>query len=223
MDSLRLALLAVFSAAALSGQTDWPAYGNDPGGTKYSPLNQINSRNAGKLTRVWTYRGDKGGTFEVTPVVAGGMMYLSTSTQRVVALNPETGTEIWGFDPKVPRAREHRGVSYWPGDARTPPRVILATSDGRLFALDAKVRAAIRVPSICAPGRWSGGFTPFRNPVSPATRHGDPRGGRIVPAPVYGRASPWMSSAGWSSVPWAIQPIRHTAAAGREPISTPAR
>lgn len=138
MDSLRLAFLAAFSAAALTGQTDWPAYGNDPGGTKYSPLNQINTRNAGKLTRVWTYRGDKGGTFEVTPVVAGGMMYLSTSTQRVVALNPENGTEIWVFDPKVPRAREHRGVSYWPGDARTPPRVILATSDGRLFALDAK-------------------------------------------------------------------------------------
>ena len=48
----------------------------------------------------------------------------------------ETGKELWIFDPKSTRVSEHRGVSYWPGDSRTGPRIILAT-EARLIALDA--------------------------------------------------------------------------------------
>ena len=119
--------------------TQWPTYDNDSGGTKYSPLTQITPQNVTTLKRAWTYAsGDTGATFEVTPIVVNGVMYLSTSTEKAVALNADTGQEIWRFDPKVERAREHRGASYWPGDSQTGPRVILATSDGRLFALDAK-------------------------------------------------------------------------------------
>jgi quinoprotein glucose dehydrogenase len=65
-------------------------------------------------------------------------MYLSTGMGRVVALVPETGKEIWSYDSKTGRSKEHRGVAWWPGDARNPPRVILGTGDGRLIALDAK-------------------------------------------------------------------------------------
>ena len=54
-----------------------------------------------------------------------------------MALEPETGKEIWKYDPKLARVREHRGVAYWPGDSQTPPRVILATGDSRLIAVDA--------------------------------------------------------------------------------------
>ncbi|MBV9403951.1 MAG: PQQ-binding-like beta-propeller repeat protein, partial [Acidobacteriaceae bacterium] len=131
--------LAPYPNWRLPVDTQWPTYDNDPGGTKYSTLTQITAGNVTKLKRAWTYAsGDKGFTFEVTPIVINGVMYLSTSTEKAVALNADTGQEIWRFDPQVARAREHRGVSYWPGDGDNGARVILATSDGRLFALDAK-------------------------------------------------------------------------------------
>jgi glucose dehydrogenase len=120
-------------------QTDWPAYGHDPGGMRYSPLKQINAANVGKLRRAWTYHtGETGHQFETTPIVVGGTMYLSSQMGRVVALEPETGKEIWSYDPKIVRPKEHRGVSYWPGDSRIAPRIMIATGDARLIALDAK-------------------------------------------------------------------------------------
>jgi glucose dehydrogenase len=64
-------------------------------------------------------------------------MYLSTHTQKVIAIDPETGAEIWRYDAKAP-GRENRGVSYWPGDRQNPPRILMGTGDGRLIALDAK-------------------------------------------------------------------------------------
>ena len=132
------AILAVAVLPQLQGQTDWPSYGHDPGQSRYSPLNQIHARNVGRLRRAWVYHtGETGRQFETTPLVVGDTMYLTTQNQRVVALDPLTGREIWTYEPKVARAREHRGVSYWPGDAQTPARVILGTGDGRLIALDA--------------------------------------------------------------------------------------
>ena len=120
-------------------QTDWPVYGHDPGGMRYSPLKQIDGTNVAKLRRAWTYHtGESGRQFETTPIVAGGRMYLSTQMGRIVALAPETGKPIWTYDPKVGRSKEHRGVSYWPGDSRTPARIIVATGDARLIALDAR-------------------------------------------------------------------------------------
>ena len=135
-------LLAFFTmgAALLFAQdaAEWPSYGRDPGGTKYSPLDQINAKNVGALVRAWSYHtGEPGGTWENTPIVVGGVMYFATRTNRVVALEPETGKELWVYDPKSTRVSEHRGVSYWPGDSQTKPRIILAT-EGRLIELDAK-------------------------------------------------------------------------------------
>ena len=105
---------------------------------RYSPLAQINTSNVSRLHRAWTYHtGDTGSQFETTPIVAGNRMYLSTQSGRIVALQPETGKEIWSYDPKVRRPREHRGVSYWPGDRDTAARILFGTSDGRLIAVDA--------------------------------------------------------------------------------------
>jgi quinoprotein glucose dehydrogenase len=135
-----------FFAAALvaCAQTDWPSYGHDPGGMRYSPLKQIDASNVAKLRRAWTFHtGERGGPFETTPIVAGGLMYLSTQAGRVVALEPETGKSVWSFDPNVARPKEHRGVSYWPGDSKTPARVLFGTADGRLIALDAHTGARI--------------------------------------------------------------------------------
>jgi len=134
---MTLLFLAVLPLAI--AQTDeWPAYGHDPGGTRYSPLTQITAKNAAQLRRAWTYHtGEKGRTFETTPIVVKHVLYFSTQSQRIVALDPETGKELWTYDPKA-GARDHRGVSYWPGDAQTPPRIVFGTGDGRLIELDAK-------------------------------------------------------------------------------------
>ena len=79
---------------------DWPTYGNDAGGTRYSPLAQIDRGNVGRLRVAWTYRtGETTGTasshvaFEATPIVVDGTLYLSTPFGRVIALDPETGVE----------------------------------------------------------------------------------------------------------------------------------
>src|SRR3974390_677721 len=98
------ALIVTFLSPALRAQTDWPVYGHDPGGMRYSPLKQIAAANVGKLRRAWTYHtGETGHQLETTPIVVGGKMSLSTQMGRIVALEPETGKEVWSYDPKVVR------------------------------------------------------------------------------------------------------------------------
>ncbi len=93
---------------------EWPHYGNDIGGSKYSPLKQINKQNVTRLKPAWTYHtGDiSDGTtysvrsaFECTPLVVDGVMYVSTPFCRAVALEAETGKELWSFDPKIDKER----------------------------------------------------------------------------------------------------------------------
>jgi quinoprotein glucose dehydrogenase len=81
--------------------------------------------------------------FESTPIVIGGVLYLSTPSNRVIALDAETGQEIWQFDPQAERAGprkffQHRGVAYWQGKTGGNGRILYGTFDGRLIALDAK-------------------------------------------------------------------------------------
>ena len=132
---------------------DWPAYGNDAGGTRYSPLAQIDRGNVGRLRVAWTYRtGESADTnrhvaFEATPIVVDGTLYLSTPFGRVIALDPETGAERWTYDPNIDRSRPFavavsRGVSTWLDAAAEPGRacrrrIFIGTIDARLIALDA--------------------------------------------------------------------------------------
>lgn len=148
---MRLRLLAggVALAACHSTTTpapvadgDWVAYGRDALGSRFSPLLQIDRSNVGSLVVAWTYRtgeplptADRRRSLEVTPLVANGVMYLSTPLGLVVALDPVTGTEKWKYDAAVDRRIgfgdfTNRGVSLW------RDRVILATTDARLIALD---------------------------------------------------------------------------------------
>lgn len=89
---------------------DWPYYGGDAGGSRYSPLTQIDRSNVAELKVPWEYHtGDvsdgsdnrRKSEFETTPIVADSAMYLSTPFNRVIALDPETGQEKWSFDPKI--------------------------------------------------------------------------------------------------------------------------
>ncbi|HZY07082.1 MAG TPA: PQQ-binding-like beta-propeller repeat protein, partial [Ilumatobacteraceae bacterium] len=116
------------------GQKDWVYFGQDQGATRYSTLDQITTANVARLKRAWTFHtGDKAGFFESTPIVVDSVMYFSAGN-GFYAVDAVTGTQIW----KVAATRTtRRGVSYWPGDAATPPRII-ASAGTKLLALDAK-------------------------------------------------------------------------------------
>jgi quinoprotein glucose dehydrogenase len=143
--------------AAIEG-SDWPAYGRDAGGARYSPLSQINRGNVGRLKPAWTYRtgteevkaaSSNNAAFEATPILVDGLLYLTTPYNRVIALDPSTGRERWTYDPQVPLDRRYseltsRGVSTWPaandrsaGKIKAARRIFVATIDARLIALDA--------------------------------------------------------------------------------------
>jgi quinoprotein glucose dehydrogenase len=195
-----LVLTGALSLAALAAhaQTDWPTYGHDSGGQRYSPLTQITPANAKDLKPAWVYhmkpanapdimpsgfgggpggpggpgggrprtatpqgansappsnaaaqaaaegmrparRGGRFAASEVTPIIAGGLMYVSTPYSRVVALDPATGKEVWAWtSPSDAGVPSLRGVEYWPGNAAHPAEVLFGTRDGLLIALEAK-------------------------------------------------------------------------------------
>ena len=151
------AVLTSPAQAQVSKRVEWAAYGNDPGGMRYSPLTQINRDNVAKLGVAWVYHtGDiSDGTryprkseFESTPIFVDGTLFLTTAFNRVVALDPVSGKERWTFDPKINLESRYseglmnRGVATWLDSQRKPTaechrRIFLATIDARLLALDA--------------------------------------------------------------------------------------
>jgi glucose dehydrogenase len=143
--SLALLTVLVPGLLAQSNKTpaaDWPMFNRDLASSRFSPLTQITTANVANLQQVWSYRlqpsnfrfATAGGAAEVVPIAVNGVMYISTQT-RVVALNPESGTEIWSYDVPGGQASP-RGVAYWPGDKQNPPR-ILFTNGRNLVALNA--------------------------------------------------------------------------------------
>jgi quinoprotein glucose dehydrogenase len=148
----RSADAAVEEAVAKQPLSDWYAYGGDAGGSRFSPLDQIHRGNVAQLKVAWTYRTGELGegstsrsklTFEATPVLLGGSLYLSTAFGKVIALDPVTGAERWTFDPQVERNRHYselasRGVAVWrdPKSEELRGRVFIGTIDARLIALD---------------------------------------------------------------------------------------
>jgi quinoprotein glucose dehydrogenase len=151
--SLAVILLGSLSGAQQNG--DWPAYGRDAGGERFSPLDRIRPDNVASLQVAWTFRtGDayqpkegRATAFEATPLHVDGTLFLSTPVGRVIALDPITGRQKWVFDAKSPRDMGYgdfasRGVSTW---ARAGERrIFVATVDARLIALDAKTGLPIK-------------------------------------------------------------------------------
>ena len=139
-----------------SDDNDWRYHGKDAGGTRYSPLAQINRTNIQDLEVAWIYRMGEvkrphrtipdrmQAPWECTPLAVDGVLYLSTPSNRVIALEADTGRELWEFDPQEGSGDgrfylQHRGVSYWEGtvDGKLQRRIVMGTGDARLFALDA--------------------------------------------------------------------------------------
>ncbi len=151
------ALLLVPVAPATAEDASWGYYGGDAGGQRYSPARQITPRNVAALRQVWSFStGDvmtKGpalhhASFENTPILAGGRLYVCSPFNEVSAIDPGTGRPYWRFDPRIdPRVRYPnddvcRGVAYWrnpgaPDRAPCAERIFMNTNDRRLFALDA--------------------------------------------------------------------------------------
>jgi quinoprotein glucose dehydrogenase len=134
------AKMAANQSYATDGVPDgeWQAYGRTTYGQRYSPLDQINLKNAANLDVAWTYEtGQKRGskdpgetTYEDTPLIIDDTMYVCTPFATVIALVPETGKEKWRFDPQLKqpptRTTQHmtcRGVSYFDGSRHPRPAI----------------------------------------------------------------------------------------------------
>ncbi len=151
------------SADTHSGQhtgeepVEWPVYGRDLYGSRYLPASGINPENVQQLEVAWTYRtGEmdpeydtkRPASFQATPVMVDGSLFFSTPLGRVVALDPETGEELWEFDPNIKRDIEYgdfanRGVAVWLDESASVNdvcrrRVFVGTAQSQLIALDAK-------------------------------------------------------------------------------------
>ena len=143
------------SSVQIAGEADWPTYGNDPGGTRYSADSQINRATVSRLKVAWSYRTGATETptqltrkaaFEATPVLVDGKLFFSTPYNHVIALEPQTGTKLWEYDPGVNLDRNYsevtsRGVSAWRNPRGKPGaacslRIFIGTLDARLIALD---------------------------------------------------------------------------------------
>lgn len=130
----------------------WPTYGGGHHNQNYSPLTQITKENVNQLEVAWVYRsgtgehqlGDRGidYRFEVTPLIIGGVMYISTPQSpnapgvpaTIAAVVPETGELIWKFES--PFNIHGRGIAYWPGSDEVAPRIIFGTEGGYIMAVD---------------------------------------------------------------------------------------
>ena len=150
-------VLLLSGSAALAADS-WAAWGRDEGGTRYAPLKQIDTSNVAKLQRAWTFHTGEvtpGATssakrsipaFESTPLMLNGLLYFTTASSRVIALEPETGKKVWEYDPQAGRALNidagerrfnvNRGASFWQSGATQ--RILYGTHDGHLISLDAR-------------------------------------------------------------------------------------
>ncbi len=153
--SISLSTFAVHTAVA----DDWPSYGSDLSSSKYAPFEQINASNAADVQIAWSWDSVDNatvaanhaqenfratpGAFKVTPIAVDGILYLSTSFGRVVAIDGFSGEELWVFDTRSWEAGRpanlgynHRGVAYW-SDGESQ-RILMPSNDAWLWSIDAK-------------------------------------------------------------------------------------
>ena len=139
---------------ARSSATEWLSYSGDKAGSKYSPLAQIGTDNFNRLRVAWTWRSAdeeivkanprlKTWVWESTPLLVGGVLYVSTSLSQVAAIDAATGSTQWVYDPETWKNGTpsnngfvHRGVAYW-ADGHDQ-RVLFGTGDGYLICLNAQ-------------------------------------------------------------------------------------
>src|SRR5580658_4832278 len=150
------ALASSVALGQVSRNGDWPNYGNDPGGMRFSRLTQINRDNVSKLKLTWGFHaadmsygsdGRKRSGFETTPIFVDGTLFITTAFNRIIAVDPVEGKRLWAYDPHSDPTWEYgdglvnRGVATWldPSRSKAQPcrrRIFESTLDARLIALD---------------------------------------------------------------------------------------
>src|SRR5262249_42848366 len=109
---------AVLMAQTQARTVDWPVYGGSNHNTHYTTLGQITPANVAKLEVAWKYETHdegRGTEMQANPIVINGIMYAESPTQKIFALNAETGKELWKYDPSTAPgggrgAGRHRGM-----------------------------------------------------------------------------------------------------------------
>jgi quinohemoprotein ethanol dehydrogenase len=163
---LLICLLAVVARANAAAEDEWPEAGRDLAGTYHSPLEDINRANVKRLGFAWDYPLGTHRGLEATPLVIGGVLYVSGNFGRVYALDAASGRELWTYNPDIaPKTGRHaccdavnRGVAVRDG------RVYVAALDGYLHALDAKTGRQV----------WKADTLPSRTPTATITLTGAP-------------------------------------------------
>lgn len=127
--------------------TDWRHYGNTAGGTRFAATDQINIGNVSGLKEIWRYRTGVEEDFKATPLEIDGRLYVCAARNVVIALDAESGTQLWRYDPGLKASDDNqyaitcRGVSYYEGNAepagQCAKRIYTATINASLIALDA--------------------------------------------------------------------------------------
>ena len=213
-------------AVAQNSDADWPTYNRDLAGTRYSPLTDISPDTVSQLEEAWSYRFHPDDGFiegpspaelfqQVTPIVVDGIMYLAAGN-RVVALQAETGEEIWRHELTDGLA-SFRGVAYWPGSEGSGARIFF-TSLNKVVALNAETgerhltfgtggEATLRVPYNGVPVVYQDILVLGSNVFGPGQRHiaphlNRPRGGG---APTY--PYPRALDAGTGTLRWELHTI----------------
>lgn len=147
--------MLVLALSMLAFASDWGYYGGDPGGTRFSRDDSVNTTNVIHLKKIWEYHtgalqpetdANHKAAFECTPILVDGTLYVTTPFNQIIALDPATGAEKWKYDPHVDRQRDYsevssRGVAAWTDTQASPEkacrtRLFEGTIDARLIAVD---------------------------------------------------------------------------------------
>ncbi len=149
---------SIFLTTAQSQNYDWMHYGNDPGHTKYAPLDQINRENVADLEVNWIWESIDNQAvaerpqhvpsgFKATPITRNGTIYVSTPLGFIAAIDAQTGQQKWVFNTftwehgrPANNGFNHRGVTFWekPTANGTEPRIIMTTANAFLWSIDAE-------------------------------------------------------------------------------------
>lgn len=158
--------------------TDWQDWGGDAARTHFSPLQQITAANVSQLKPAWVWDSGKfGRSWEITPLLIDGLLIVSEpGTTDVVALEPESGKEIWRH--KAPGGGvgrlDRRGFAYWAGDGQMKPRIVVLWGHN-MYGLDPMTGESasdwpatgygIGLPNPAAPETGGGGVFPASPPI----------------------------------------------------------
>ena len=113
----------------VTSEKDWPTYNGEPGGNRYTTLAQIDKASVARLAPRWLFSIPDAGLLQTTPVVAGGIMYV-TAPNQCVALDAGTGRPLWQY--KRPPTKGVSGGNANRGAAVAGDRVFMVTDHAHL-------------------------------------------------------------------------------------------